>query len=80
MICKILELFVNNLTADDKYCLLNSEKLLEHIQMQLCQKEKTFSQLFFASLNFRLNFDHFEKKDDPHSRCGFELSDSEKRG
>ena len=30
--------------------------------MQLSQKQKTFSQIFVAFLNFRLNFKHFEKK------------------
>ena len=32
--------------------------------MQLSQKEKTFSQYFSPVLNSRLNFKHFQKKDD----------------
>ena len=46
-------------------------------QMQLSQKKKTFSQLFAAFLKSRFNFEYFEKKDDPHSFCIFEITDSE---
>ena len=38
---------VNTLTADDKYFLLNRENLWQHLQIQLSQKAKTFSQSFF---------------------------------
>ena len=44
--------------------------------MQLCQKEKPFSQFSSAFLKFSLNFEHFEKKDDRHSLF---ITDSEKR-
>ena len=65
---KILGLFVNTLTADDKFSLLNRGNLLQHVQMQLSQKRKTFSEFsFFALPKFRLNFEHFEKKVDPDS-------------
>ena len=47
VIYKILRLFLNTLTADDKHYLLNSDNLTPPIQMQLSQKQKTFSQLFF---------------------------------
>ena len=46
MICKIVGLFVNTLTADDKYSLLNNHNLTQPIQMQLSQKQKTFSTFF----------------------------------
>ena len=46
---KTLEVFVNTLTADDKYSLRNRDNLMEPIHMQLSQKPKTFSNLF---LNF----------------------------
>ena len=62
MICKIVGLFVNTLTADDKYSLLNNHNLTQPIQMQLSQKQKTFSQLFFAFLKSMLNFAHFQNK------------------
>ena len=45
VICEILGLFVNTLTADDKYFLSNSENLHQSIQMQL-SKKKTFFQFF----------------------------------
>ena len=63
VICKILRVFVNTLTADDKYSVLNRDNLLQDVQMQLSQKRKTFSPSFF--LHFR-NLDSisniFEKK------------------
>ena len=64
---KILRLFVNALTADDKHYLLNRDNLTQPIQMQLSQKQKTFSEFFFAFLKSILNFKHFPKKDDPYS-------------
>ena len=47
MIYKIVRLFVNALTGDDKHHLLNRDNLMEPIEMQLSQKQKTFSQFFF---------------------------------
>ena len=46
------------------------------IQMQLCQKQKTFSELVSAFLKTSLNFKHFAQKDDPHRFCIFEITDS----
>ena len=65
-------MFVDTLTADEKYSLLNRDNLLHHIQIQLSQKQKSFSQIFFfffffAFSKFRLNFEHFQTKDNPHS-------------
>ena len=60
VICKILGLFVNTMTADGKHSLLNRDNLTQPIQMQLCQKRKTFSQFFSAFLKSRLNFEHFQ--------------------
>ena len=40
-------LFVHTLTADDKYSVLNKDNFLQHLQMILSQKRKTFSQFFF---------------------------------
>ena len=67
VIYKILRLLVNTLTADDKHYLLNRDNLAQRIQMQLSQKQKTFSEFFFAFLKSVLNFKHLPKKDDPHS-------------
>ena len=46
VIHKILIVFVNTLTADDKHYLLNRDNLTQPIQMQLYQKQKTFSEYF----------------------------------
>ena len=67
MIRKILGLFFNTFTADDKHYLLNRDNLGELIQMQLSQKQKTFSQFSFAFLKSLLNYKHLPKKGDPHS-------------
>ena len=69
--CKILGLFVDQLTADDKYCLLNTGNLLQHFQMQLTQNRTIFSEFFFAFFKFRFSFEIWYI---------FELTDSEKRG
>ena len=75
--CKILGLLLNTLAADEKYPVLNRDNLTIPIQMQLSQKQKTFSEFFAAFLKFRVNFEYFEKKDDPHRFFIFEVTDSE---
>ena len=45
--------------------------------MILSQKQKTFSQSFSAFLKSTLTFDNSENKDDPHSFCISEITDSE---
>ena len=62
MLCKMLKLFVNTLTADDKYSLLNRGNLTQPVQPLLSQKQKSASQFFFAFLKSILNFEHFQKK------------------
>ena len=64
------------MAADDKYSLLNSDNLTEPLEILLSEKEKVFSQFFFAFLKFRLNFEHFPKRDNPHSWCISEMSGS----
>ena len=53
---------VNMLTATYEYSHSNRENLPLPIQMQLSGKPKTFSQIFIAFLESKLNFKHFEKK------------------
>ena len=65
------------MATDEKYPVLNRDNLTISIQMQLSQKQKTFSQFFAAFLKSTLNFEHFEKKDDPHRFCISEITDSE---
>ena len=67
MIYKILKVFFNALTVHNKHYLLNRDKLTQAIQQELSQKQKDFTQFFFAFLNSLLNFKHLPKKDDPHS-------------
>ena len=64
VVWKILGLFVNPLTADGKYCLVNRGNLLQHFDMQLSQKGKIFSEFFFffEFSKFRFNFEHFQKR------------------
>ena len=78
MLYKILRLFVNTLTPDGKYPLLNREKLTEPLQILLSQKQKTFSQFFSQFLKSAFNFEHFQEKDDTHSREISDITDSVK--
>ena len=67
--CKTLRLFVNTFTADYKYSFPNRDNLMQPIQILLSQKRKHHSRFFFAFFKSTLNFEDFQKKDDPHSRC-----------
>ena len=78
LLCKILGLFVNTLTDDGKYSLLYRDNLRRQIQILLSQKLKTFSKLSSKILNPTLNFEHFQKKDDPLSRFSSQITVSEK--
>ena len=80
MICKILRLFLNILSAADKYSLPNREDLTQQIQIKLSQKQKSFRGFFSAFSKSKLNFEHFQKKDHPHSSFISEATASEKRG
>ena len=53
-------MFANVLSTDDEYHLLNTDNLRQPIQMQLSQKQKTFSQFVSAFLKARLNFEYFQ--------------------
>ena len=73
-------MFVKTLTADDKYSLLNRDNLTQPILTPLSQKHKAFSQFFLPSSRSTLNFEHFQKKDDPRSLFISEITHSEERG
>ena len=60
-------MFLNTLTADGKYFLLDKDNLTQRIQMLLSGKQKTFSEFFALLLKSTLNLEHFQKKDDSHS-------------
>ena len=74
----MLRLFANKLTPDDKYSLLNRDKVKQPIQILLSEKQKSFSQFFSSFLKSTLNSQHFRKKDHTHSRCISEITDSVK--
>ena len=76
--CKFLRLLVKTLTDDDKYSLLYRDNLKQQIEILLSQKPKTSSPLSSEILKPTLNFEHFQKKDDSHSRCSPQITVSEK--
>ena len=55
------------MTADDNYSLLNRDKLTQLIRTPLSKKYTTFCIFFLIFSKSTLNFEHFQKKDDPHS-------------
>ena len=59
---KTLGLLVNTLADDEKYPVLNRDNLTIPTQMELSQKQKTFSEVFAAFLKSYLNLERFEKK------------------
>ena len=67
MIHKILTLFVNTLTVDERHDLLNRRNLTQTIQIELSEKQKTFFEFFLAFLKSILKFKHLPKKDDLRS-------------
>ena len=60
-------MFVNTLTADDKYSPLNRDNLTRPIRTKLSQKQEAFPEFFLAFSKSSLSFEHFQKKDDPPS-------------
>ena len=62
VLCKLSGVFLNTLTDDDKYSLLNGYNLTQPIQILLSQKQKTFFEFFSAFFKSTLNFEHFQKK------------------
>ena len=68
------------MSAVDKCSLPNRDNLMQPIHMQLSQKLKTFSEFFSCFSKSRLNFEHFQKKDDAHSLFICEATACEKRG
>ena len=64
---EILRVFLNTLTADDKYPIQDCENLQLPIEMSLSQNEKLFFPCFFQFPESTSDFKHFEKKDNCHS-------------
>ena len=76
---KFFRPFLNTLTANDKYSLNSKDKWMQTFQLHLSQKKNNFSQFFSPFLEYVLNFQNFQKKDDPHSLCISEITDHERR-
>ena len=77
---EIFRLFVNALTADDKYFGSNMQNLRQQFQTPLSRKQKTFSGFLIEFLKCAWNLDHFQKKDEHPSLIISEIIDAEKRG
>ena len=78
--CEILRLFVNALTADEKYCGSNMQNLRQQFQAPLCKKQKTFSGFLIVFLKCAWNLEHFQTRDEHPSLINSEINDAEKRG
>ena len=76
---EILRLFVNTLTADDKYSRSNMQNLSQQIQTLLSEKQNTFYGLFIAFLKCAWNVEHFEKRDEYARLIISEIIDAERR-
>ena len=77
---EILRLFVNALTADDKYSDSNMQNSRQQFQTSLSPKQKTFSGFFIAFLKCAWNLEHFQKKDEYPSLILSEIIEAERRG
>ena len=78
-VSEILGVFVNTLTADDKYSLCNRKNLPDSIELQLSKKEFFFS-ILCCILDIYIKFWTFRKKHGPHRFCIFEIRDYERSG
>ena len=58
-------MLLNILAGDDKYSLFNRDNLRQHIQMQLPQKQKIFSEFAVSFLKSTLRFEYFQQKKRP---------------
>ena len=77
---EILRLFVQALTADDKYSGSNMQNFHQQFQMQLSQKKKIFSRFFILFLKSTWNLEPFQKKYEYPSLIISEIIDTETRG
>ena len=77
---EILSLFVNTLTADNKYSLCNVDDFAQQVQRRLYQKQKTFCGFFIAFLKCAWNLENFEKKDQYPNLIISQIMDCERGG
>ena len=76
----ILRLFVNTLTADNKYSRCNVHNFAQQVQTRLSPKEETFSGFLIAFLKCAWNLENCEQKDDYPSLIISEMMDCERGG
>ena len=77
---KILGLFVNTLTAENKYSRRNIQTFAQQVQTPLSWKRKTFSRIFIAFLKTTSDGEHFQKKGESSSLSISEINDSKRSG
>ena len=75
---EILRLFVNTLTAHNKYSRCNVHNFAQQVQTPLSQKKMTFWGFFIAFLKCARNLEHFEKIDEYLSLIISEIMDCER--
>ena len=80
MTCKVARLFVNTLTADDKYSLLSRDNSMQTIQMQLWQKQKPFSEFIFCISQIYIKFSTFSEIDELDRLYFSGVTDPQRRG
>ena len=76
----MLRLFVNALTANDKYSGSNMQNLRQQFQTPLSQKQNTFSEFLIAFLKCAWNLEYFEEKYKYPNLIISELIDAKRRG
>ena len=75
---EIFRLFVNTLTADDKYSRRYMQIFWQQLQTPLSQKGNTFCRFFIAFLKCAWNLEHSETKDEYRSLIITEIIASER--
>ena len=73
-------LFVNTLTAHNKYSRGNVHNFAQQVQTPLSQKKNASCWFFITFLQCACNLEHFEKKDEYPSLIISEIMDCEKGG
>ena len=76
----MLRLFVNALTANDKYSGSRMPNLPQQFQTPLSRKQNTFSGFFIPYLKCAWNLEHFQEKDEYPSLIISEIIDAKRRG
>ena len=77
---KILELFVNTLTAGYTYSRRNMQTFTQKVHTPLSLKQKSFSGFFIAFLKSTWNGEYFQKKEESSSLIISEIIDSKRGG